>query len=106
MKRLFIITNQQVFSQPNLCRYIQEIESALEDPHLIHRSLLGPTSAAPALSHKGLGTGGDARSLASLARSHCVEMEGPGHSYLPMFGPPNVALVRIDLFYCYADLYI
>ncbi|XP_045108439.1 sphingomyelin phosphodiesterase 4-like isoform X2 [Portunus trituberculatus] len=91
---LFRVT--KVFSQPNLCRYIQEIESALEDPHLIHRSLLSPTSTAPTLSHKGFGpgrVGGDARSQASLARSHCVEMEGPGHSYIPMFAAPNVSLV-------------
>ncbi|KAK8396021.1 hypothetical protein O3P69_005241 [Scylla paramamosain] len=91
---LFRVT--KVFSQPNLCRYIQEIESALEDPHLIHRSLLSPTSAAPTLNQKDFGpgrVGGDARSLASHARSHCVEMEGPGHSYIPMFAAPNVSLV-------------
>ncbi|XP_050686434.1 sphingomyelin phosphodiesterase 4-like isoform X2 [Eriocheir sinensis] len=91
---LFRVT--KVFSQPNLSRYIQEIESALEDPHLIHRSLLGPTSA-PTLSHKNFGTEGlvgDARSLASLARSHCVEMEGLSHSYQPMFGAASVSLIN------------
>lgn len=89
--------SQQVFSQTNLSSYIREIEEALEDPHFMHRSLIGGTSNA--LGQNGLGAGihsdhFPARSLASVARAHFVEMEGPSHSYQPMYSSGNIAMVR------------
>nr|XP_053653754.1 sphingomyelin phosphodiesterase 4-like isoform X2 [Cherax quadricarinatus] len=92
---LFRVT--KVFSQTNLGSFIREIEEALEDPHFMHRSLLGGTSHS--LGHHGgfSGIHNDqfpARSLASVARGHIVEMEGPSHSYHPMFSSGNITMVE------------
>ncbi|XP_045600324.2 sphingomyelin phosphodiesterase 4 isoform X1 [Procambarus clarkii] len=92
---LFRVT--KVFSQINLGCLIREIEEALEDPHFMHRSLLG--GASHSLGHHGgfAGIHNDqfpARSLASVARGHIMEMEGPSHSYHPMFSADNIATVE------------
>ncbi|XP_042231611.1 sphingomyelin phosphodiesterase 4-like isoform X2 [Homarus americanus] len=92
---LFRVT--KVFSQTNLSNFVREIEEALEDPHFMHRSLLGGTSHS--LRHHGgfAGIHNDqfpARSLASVARGHIVEMEGPSHTYHPMFSSGNITMVE------------
>lgn len=92
---LFRVT--KVFSQTNLSSYIREIEEALEDPHFIQRSLLGGTSSTLGQNGPATGIHGDhfpARSLASVARAHFVEMEGPSHSYQPMFSSGNITMVE------------
>nr|XP_027226793.1 sphingomyelin phosphodiesterase 4-like isoform X1 [Penaeus vannamei] len=90
---LFRVT--KVFSQANLGSYIREIEEALEDPHFMHRSLLGTphTLSAHGAFSSLQGDQFPARSLASVARAHLLEMEGPSHSYNPMFSPGNLAVV-------------
>lgn len=87
----------KVFSQANLGSYIREIEEALEDPHFMHRSLLGtPHTLSPHGAFSSLqGDQFPARSLASVARAHLLEMEGSSHSYNPMFSSGNLAVVRL-----------
>ncbi|XP_068246090.1 sphingomyelin phosphodiesterase 4 isoform X4 [Palaemon carinicauda] len=91
---LFRVT--KVYSQGSLCSYIREIEVALEDPHFMHRTLIGAPHALG--SHSTFsGLAGDhfpARSLASVARAHISEMEGPSYSYMAMFSPCNVTMME------------
>ncbi|XP_066958283.1 sphingomyelin phosphodiesterase 4 isoform X6 [Macrobrachium rosenbergii] len=91
---LFRVT--KVYSQGSLCSYIREIEVALEDPHFMHRTLIGAPQALG--SHSTFsGLAGDhfpARSLASVARAHISEMEGPSYSYMAMFSPSNVTMME------------
>ncbi|KAK7083223.1 sphingomyelin phosphodiesterase 4, neutral membrane (neutral sphingomyelinase-3) [Halocaridina rubra] len=87
----------KVFSQPNLCSFIREIEEALEDPHFMHRSLIGSDTPHPLGGGITSGLHGDhfpARSLASVARAHFTEMEGPSHTYMAMFSQANVTVVE------------
>ncbi|KAK3856534.1 hypothetical protein Pcinc_037144 [Petrolisthes cinctipes] len=90
---LFRVT--KVFSQTNLSSYIREIEDALDDPHLVHRSLL--TGGSPLTHPSGLpGVATDpysTRSLATVARAHVLEMEGPTYANQPMFSIGNLSLV-------------
>lgn len=93
------LLSQQVLSQTNLSCFIREIEEALDDPHLVHRSLLsgGSTLAHPS-GLAGVATDPySTRSLATVARAHVLEMEGPTYANQPMFSMGNLSLVGFVL---------
>lgn len=92
---LFRVT--KVYSQTSLCAFIREIEEALEDPHIMHRSLIGgaPHTLGSPGSFSGLhGEHFPARSLASVARAHIAEMEGPSYHYISMFSQGNITMIE------------